>query len=118
MPSGAVYAGLSGVQTSGALFSGFTSWRVVAVADMDKDGLPDLVWQSPTGQVVIWLMHGTTVFRQFAVLTSGTFWKVVGVADLMVSGNPDLLWQGPTDALALWEINVSNLSMGGSVVGS
>jgi hypothetical protein len=74
--------GLTAV-ASGPLTPGTTDpvWVVKAVADFDKDGSPDLVWQhAQTGDLYIWYMSGTTNVE-------GTFltparvnpaWQIVG----------------------------------------
>jgi hypothetical protein len=57
-------------------------WQVVAVADLDGDSSPDIVWQGrPTGEVLIWHMGGAAMVDQVSTdpasyLTPG--WRVVG----------------------------------------
>src|SRR5260370_42322694 len=33
-------------------------WRIAAVADVNGDGVPDLIWQNATVGVVVWYMGG------------------------------------------------------------
>jgi hypothetical protein len=45
---------------SGYLYAGgLGAWRVATMADTNRDGIPDLVFQYPYGQIVIWLLDGT-----------------------------------------------------------
>ena len=78
---------------------GSAGWRVVAAADFDGNGVPDLVWQNQsTGQVNVNYYGGTggAKFTGWAMLNSGagtSGWKVVGAADFDGNGVPDLIWQ-------------------------
>jgi hypothetical protein len=87
-------------QLSAAMFtpSGWSdpAWKVVAFADFDKDGTPDVLWRHQgTGQLAVWLMNGTT--RRSTVMLTNTVsdlsWKIVAVADFNLDGYPDLLWR-------------------------
>jgi len=71
---------------SGVLFSpgrvADTAWKIRGVADMDRDGKPDLIWQHETsGLIATWLMDGLTL-RDGTLFTSGqvqdTDWTIVG----------------------------------------
>jgi hypothetical protein len=96
-PGGATFMGFA-VLNSGA---GTSGWHVVAAADFDRNGTPDLVWQkTSTGQVNVDYYTGTTL-TGFAVLNSGagtSGWSVVGAADFDGNGVPDLVWQNNTTA--------------------
>jgi hypothetical protein len=82
-------------------------WKVVAVADMNGDTKPDLVWQhSTSGAVAAWMLDGTTVTSRVS-LDPGTVadanWKVVGACDFNRDGQTDLLWKHSTDgSLVIW----------------
>jgi alpha-tubulin suppressor-like RCC1 family protein len=82
-------------------------WKVVAVADMNGDTKPDLVWQhSTSGAVAAWILDGTTVTSRVS-LNPGTIadtnWKVVGTGDFNGDGRIDLLWKHATDgSLIVW----------------
>src|SRR4051812_25160093 len=51
-PKGNVLTGSSWLDSVGEL-----GWKIVAVADLNRDGKPDLIWQADTSrQVVVWYM--------------------------------------------------------------
>jgi hypothetical protein len=84
-----------------------TKWRVIAAADMNGDGKPDLVWQHRgTGRITTWLMNGTTMVSAGPFSTVGPSdpdWEMRGVADVNDDGAPDLLWQHATKGyIAAW----------------
>jgi hypothetical protein len=58
---------------------GNRNWRVVALADINRDGKPDLVLQHTDGTLAVWLMNGVQL--SFAQLVSppnpGGTWRVV-----------------------------------------
>ncbi len=90
--------------TSGAQMQSWTfmsgpepGWNVVAAADFNRDGVPDLVWQNTSSrQVVIWYMGAPSGSN----MTSWTFvgppepgWSVEAAADFNRDGVADLVWQ-------------------------
>jgi hypothetical protein len=76
-------------------------WRVVAVADFDGNGVPDLVWQNEaTRQVTVHYYGGAAGATDLGWnwLSSGNNagWRVVAAADFDGNGVPDLVWQNDT----------------------
>ena len=86
--------------------TGANPWHIVAVADFNLDGHPDLVWQDPTtGQSQIWFMGGSqgTTLLGSALLTAANSWRIVAAADFNLDGQPDLVWQDPVSGHAqIW----------------
>jgi hypothetical protein len=82
--------------------AGTSGWKVVAAADFDGNGTPDLVWQNQaSGQVNVNYYGGTggTALTGWAVLNDGagtSGWKAVGAADFDGAGVPGLIWQNQT----------------------
>jgi len=87
---------------------GSLDWRVVAVADFNSDGKPDILFQNQsTGQLVCWLMNGTKLISYTLLANPGSpAWKVVGAADFNGDGKPDLLLQNQqTGQMIYWLMN-------------
>jgi hypothetical protein len=73
-------------------------WKVVAVADLDNDGHPDLVWQNDTTcQLIAWYMSGAqgTTLRTWTWMTQTGYagWRVVANGDFNGDGHVDLVLQ-------------------------
>ncbi len=92
-----------------------THWNIAAVADVNHDGKPDLLWEnSQTGQLTIWLMggaSGTAVAAYGPVLATvtDTHWHVVSMADFNSDGYPDMLWENSaTGQLVVWYLGGTN----------
>jgi hypothetical protein len=90
---GAVYQGWNYLNSAGV-----PGWSVVAVADMNGDGVPDLIWQNDTTKQVTVNYYGGAggaVYQGWNYLNSAGVpgWKVVGAADFDGNGTPDLVWQ-------------------------
>jgi hypothetical protein len=106
MPTGQVtvnyYGGAGGTTYLGWNYlnqTGVPGWTVVAVADMNNDGVPDLIWQNnTTNQITVNYYGGAggAVYQGWNWLNSGgepAGWHVVGAADFDGNGTPDLVWQ-------------------------
>ena len=96
------YGGSGGATDQGWnwLYSGNAAgWKIVAAADFNGDGVPDLVWQNEgTRQVVVHYYGGSggAVDQGWTWLygASAPGWRVVAAADFNGDGVPDLVWQG------------------------
>lgn len=90
------------------------SWQVAAVADMNRDGGPDLLYQNArTGALEFAQMH---LFAGLVELwseiplsparVSDTAWKIKSVGDFNRDGHADLVWQHEIDGrIAIWFMN-------------
>jgi hypothetical protein len=97
------YAGVGGTTLVGwaCLSCGIntTTWRAVALADFDGNGVPDLIYQNTqTGQVNVDYYGGAggTTFIGWACLSCGidtTQWRLVAAADFDGNGTPALVYQ-------------------------
>jgi hypothetical protein len=89
--------------------------RVVASADFNSDGAPDVLsYNADSGNLTITLLNrtGGLVGQQYVSWTCGssggcaTDWKFVGVGDYNGDGRPDLLWNDPwTGQVGYWQLD-------------
>jgi len=104
--------------SSGFLYGGgLSDWRVVAVADINGDGIPDLVFQNSAGQIYRWHLDGTGATINFSTGTglkpgSGFLygsglggWRIVAVADINGDGIPDLVFQNSAGQIYKWYLD-------------
>lgn len=87
-------------------------WHIVACADFNRDGQPDLLWQHDTGLVSAWLMNGTTLVNSVLIQPSVApdTWQIVGTADLNADGHTDILWQHKDGWISTWLMSDVTLS--------
>ncbi len=85
--------------------------RLAAVADVDRDGRADLVWQDEQWQRIEYqLACGAALSRVAApepARPAGPSWRLVTARDVDRDGNVDLLWVHPrTPRAELWSLDV------------
>ncbi|HEX9092478.1 MAG TPA: VCBS repeat-containing protein, partial [Coriobacteriia bacterium] len=86
------------------------AWQIGAVADLNGDGKPDVVWNNrSTGALKVWFMNGTTG-SSYGTTNPGTTgdpnWRVLGAADYNNDGKPDLfLVNSATQEMQVWLMN-------------
>ncbi len=105
---------------SGYLYTGpVGDFRVVAIGDVNGDGIPDLVFQNGAGQVSVWFLDGTgnpVNFSTGAGLKPGSGYlysgavgdfRVVTIGDVNGDGIPDLVFQNGAGQVAVWFLDGS-----------
>jgi hypothetical protein len=92
---------------------------VVAVADIDGDGNPDLVMVDANNKVTFWLLKGLIVVAQESGPVLPLGYQIVGVDSLNSNGKLDLLiWNpadGKTEILAMKGASVASTATGPTI---
>jgi len=105
-----IYWQMNGVNQLGVQFitprNPGTNWNVVGVADINRDGYADIVFQnSVTFDIFVWYMRGPTMIGGGFInpRNPGAGWNVVAVGDLNNDGQADLLFQNSnTNQVYVW----------------
>lgn len=84
-------------------------WQIRGVADLNRDGLSDILWQHQTGDLSAWFMNGRTQAGAGDLIPAAATdpdWQVSGLADFDHDGSQDLLWRHQTSGeLQVWLMN-------------
>src|SRR5262249_47324126 len=94
------------------------TWVFVAPTphDFSGDCQSDIVWyNTASGQVVTWLVNGTSVVGGGSPGSAANPWAIVGQRDFNGDGMSDILWRNSTTGqLLIWFLNGSAVIGGGS----
>jgi hypothetical protein len=98
----------SGYVSTGTLDMGY--WTPCGFADIDRDGVSDILWTGAGGEVVYWLLNADGSLKTAARVypgnaTSSGYWKAVGFADIDRDGTADILWTGAGGEVVYWLLN-------------
>lgn len=83
------------------------TWRLVAVADCNGDGIDDLVWFDPVNRYVsVWYMNGAGAPGKAFLGVAGEPWVFAGAANVDgAGGRAQLFWSNPdTGQLSTWSL--------------
>ena len=103
-----------------------TGWDVVGVGDFNRDGHPDIVFESTDGRSAVWFLNDAKVVANTLVrngFAAGSNWKIQGIGDLNYDGYPDLIWRNGGGVCTIWFMRSTSLASwsylrGGSSIGS
>jgi hypothetical protein len=82
-------------------------WTVQAIGDFDGDLNPDIMWRDASGNVVVWLMRGSTRIATALVATVDSKFTVEGVADFNGDGKNDILLRNASNNFEILQMNGS-----------
>ena len=93
--------------------------RPAFLADFNRDGLSDIVWQNRrTGALSVWRMNGLQLANAVPLgpgAVNDAEWKMAGTPDMNGDGHPDILWQHDQGRVAVWFMNGEALT-GGAII--
>ena len=78
--------------------------------DFNGDGLSDVLWRDPSGNVGLWLMNGTSILQSYVLGSTPSNWSIVGQRDFNGDGNADVLWRDNLGNVAIWLMSGSTIT--------
>jgi hypothetical protein len=86
------------------------SWPIVGVADIDGNGMADIVMQNPSGEIRALTGQSGRAYANvpIAVLPSG--YNAVKAADFSGDGKADILLRNAAGAVSLWVLNGASIT--------
>lgn len=85
------------------------SWQLAGVADLDGDGLGDVIWISPTGEVrALFGQSGRSWINQ-RIGTVPTGFALLKMGDINADGRDDLIFRDANGNLKAWLMNGSTI---------
>jgi hypothetical protein len=96
--------------TGRSLGSVGANWTIAGIADINGDGIDDIVWfHAPSGSVYAWTLSASGVgsVASIGMVTPG--WTIQKVGDFDGDGKADLLWQSGTFNV-VWYLNGTSVA--------
>ena len=103
----------AGLTVTGAVNIGSpgSGWYVAGSGDFNGDGHQDILVQNLNGQLVDYLMNGTSIASGNYLANPGDGWHVRGIADFNHDGTADILLQNQADGnMVIWETNGTSIT--------
>jgi hypothetical protein len=86
------------------------NWTIAGVADINGDGIDDIVWfHAPSGTVYAWTMAATGIASAGAIGMVTPGWTIAKIADFDGDGKADLLWRSGTFNV-IWYMNGTSVA--------
>jgi hypothetical protein len=86
------------------------NWQLVGAADIDGDGIDDLLWLDPSDcQFAYWLMNGN-VRKSYLIISIACGYYPVGVGYYSPSGTASILWSSAANDLWVWDSHTGAFS--------
>ena len=89
-------------------------FRIRSVADLNGDGIPDVIFQNTIGQIAVWTLNATgTIASTYLLYGSGLGdWKIAHASDTDGDGITDLVFQNTIGQIAVWYLNANGSTKG------
>lgn len=115
----------NGVQKSGGFaYSGLINtavWKISGFGDIDRDGVPDILWTRTTGEVIYWMMNADGTMKSSGSVVAGNatrsgYYTVAAFKDIDGDGTADVLWTGGGGQVSYWLLNPDGTLKSGGLV--
>jgi hypothetical protein len=102
--------------------SGLGSWTIKTIADVNGDGIDDLIFQHTNTRVYYWILDNAGAISSQGYVWSGTpgaTWDMQGSGDFNGDGTDDLLWRNTgTNEMLIWTLSNGVMSTSSSLYDS
>ncbi len=100
------------------LLGNMHEWRLMAAADIDGDGIDDLVWQTPDGRTALWFMDENFVKRDARFYWNTGDWAVRTGSSRTAGWRATLFFQRPDGTTAAWDLAADGSFLAADVLGN